>query len=564
MHHRAERFYLKLALGVPIGIILLVLFSWGGCHVYQTWEEGHLLRRATVFLNGGDTKSAVLSARRALQMNPRSAGAARILGQVAEGTHDRVAVDWRRKVVELEPHSTPDRVALADCALQFGDIGTAEKTLASIDGSGKQSAAFHAAAAHLAKARKNPEEARKHWVEALRLAPDDESYQMQFALSCLEQPDTAARREGQDILEKLRSSPKQRSAATRALIMDGVTHHHDATGLRTLAKELQSYPEASFTDRILYLEILRQLQDPEYTAYLTNIEKDASAKPTDLAALFSWMSANGMNMVALDFAKSVSEKVLNTWPVPWAMAEAYGKTSDWSALEKATKTANWAPFDFVRHAYLARALRGKDKPALAEHEWAAAMKGASNQSESLLLLARAISEWGWKNESVELLWQLTKYPEAQFEALRTLYVHYAKVEDTQGLYRVLVRLAEIDPGDLKVQNNLAQISLLLNADTPRARQLAIDLYHKEPSNAAYVSTYAFSLFAKGDAKGAVKIMGALPEEQIQDPSLAAYYGMMLAAMGEKEKAHRYIELGKKAHLLPEEKVLLDKAEATLQ
>ena len=563
MPNRAERFYVKLALGLPIGIILLVLVSWGGCHAYQTWEERHMVRRAAVFLSIGDTKSAVLSARRALQMKPSSAGAARILAQAAEKSRDRVALDWRRKVVELEPHSTPDALALTDCALQFGDINTAEKTLAGIDDSGKQTAAFHATAAHLAKARKDPDEAKKQWVEALRLTPDDESYQMQFALACLEQPDVPERKEGQLLLEKLRSSPKQRIAATRSLIMDGVGRHHDAQELCALAKDLQSYPEAVFTDRILYLEFLRQLQDPEYPSYLTKIENDASSKPADLAALLSWMSTNGMNIVAIDFAKSVPEKVLNAWPVPWAMTEAYAKTADWSALERLIKNGNWNQFDFLRHAFLARALRAKDKAAAGEHEWAEAVKGASNQSEYLLLLARAISEWGWKDESVDLLWQLTKFPEAQSEALRTLYVHYAKTEDTQGLYRVLLRLAETDPGDLKVQNNLAQISLLLNADPGRARQLAADLYHKEPSNAAYVSTYAFSLFARGDAKGALKIMSALPDDQYQDPALAAYYGIILAAAGEKGKAREYLELGKKAHLLPEEKALLGKAESTL-
>ena len=192
------------------------------------------------------------------------------------------------------------------------------------------------------------------------------------------------------------------------------------------------------------------------------------------------------------------------------------------------------------------------------------MKSASAQSQSLLLLTRIVFEWGWNNESVDLLWQLAKDPEVQFKALHTLYLRYTQAGDTQGLHRVLSRLAEIDPGDLKVQNNLAQVSLLLNADLERACRRAANLYRKEPSNAAYASTYAFSLYANGDAKGALKVMSALRKDQLNEPPLAAYYGIFLAASGEKSKARDYLELGRQMQLLPEERTLLDRAQAALK
>jgi Flp pilus assembly protein TadD len=331
--------------------------------------------------------------------------------------------------------------------------------------------------------------------------------------------------------------------------------------LRTLAHDLQSYPEAIFTDKLLYLGILRQSYDPEYTTHLTKIENEAAAKPDDLAALLTWMNANDISIVAIDFARSLPVDAVSALPVPWAMAEAYAKVNDWSALERLTANSNWHQFDFLRRAYLTRALQAENKPLAREREWAGAVKSASAQSQSLLLLTRIVFEWGWKNESVDLLWQLAKYPEVQFEALHTLYVQYTKAGDTQGMYRVLSRLTEIDPGDLKVQNNLAQVSLLLNADPERARRRAANLYRREPSNAAYASTYAFSLYAEGDVKGALKVMSTLREDQLQEPPLAAYYGVFLAASREKGKAREYLELGRQTQLLPEESTLLDRAEA---
>src|SRR5882762_5435251 len=54
------------------------------------------------------------------------------------------------------------------------------------------------------------------------------------------------------------------------------------------------------------------------------------------------------------------------------------------------------------------------------------------------------------------------------------------------------------------------------------------------------------------------------EDQLQEPPLAAYYGFMLAVAGEKSKACKYVEIGKTGHLLPEEKQLIDRAEAAVR
>lgn len=561
---RTQRTYIKLALGIPLGIVLMILLCWGGWRAYASWEEGHQLRRARAFIEGGGFKPATLCARRALQLNAKSTSAMRVMADIGERLHDSAALDWRRKIVELEPHSTGDILALANCAVQFGNADAAESALEGVEANQRDTAPYHAAVARLAVARKNFAQAGREWSEAMRLEPDNESYQMQFALSRLELADEALRREGSQVLEKLRGSSASRSAATRSLIFDGVAHRRNTLELRGLANDLQNYPDSTFSDRLIYLDILRFLNDPEYAAYLTKIEKDASEKPSDLAALISWMAGKDMSIVAIDFAKSLPQKLLENWPVPRAMAEAYAKTSDWGALENLTAKTNWEQIDFLRRAYFTRALRGLGKSVAAEHEWTGAVKDASAQPQSLLLLMRNASSWGWETEAVDLLWQLAKHPETQGEALQTLYSLHAKNNNTQGLYRVLVRLAEVNPDDLKVLNNLAQISLLLNADRERARKLAADLYRKKPLEPAFASTYAFSLYTKGDIGGAIKVMSTLSDDQLKEPAVAAYYGVFLAAAGQTPRARDYLEIGKRANLLPEEKALMNRAEAALK
>jgi Flp pilus assembly protein TadD len=174
-----------------------------------------------------------------------------------------------------------------------------------------------------------------------------------------------------------------------------------------------------------------------------------------------------------------------------------------------------------------------------------------------------VALWGWENETTELLWLLAKNADTRTEALQTLYQHYAEKRDTAGLYRTLVKLVETMPNDLVLQNNLAQVSLLLGANVDRARKIAAEVSGKDPSNASFVSTYAFSLYTKGDIKGALQAMDKLTPDQLRDASLAAYYGVVLAAAGQKEKAREYLRRASEAKLLPEEKALVAKSESSL-
>jgi Flp pilus assembly protein TadD len=93
--------------------------------------------------------------------------------------------------------------------------------------------------------------------------------------------------------------------------------------------------------------------------------------------------------------------------------------------------------------------------------------------------------------------------------------------------------------------------------------MAAEVAAKEPGNAAYVSTHAYALLSKGDIQGAREAMAALSDEQLRDPSVATYYGLVLAAAGETEKAREFLRRSAEAQLLPEEKALVTRAEKRL-
>ncbi len=561
---KIERSYIKLSLGLLAGLMLFGFGGWGGWHLYQGWEARHLTRRAAAYLSGGDLKAATLSARHAFQLDSENAAAARVVAEAAERSGDRTALDWRRKATELEPNSIEDGLALVRCALQFGDLATAEEKLVRLRGSASQSAGYHATAALLARAKKDQKDAVQHWGKAMELAPNDKSFQLELAASRLASSEPNERETGRAELEKLRQDEIYGPAAIRALLMDGVAHHEDAEQLRDLARELQDFSKVAFADRMLYLEILRELNDPQFESILTEVEKAAPSKPTELATLVSWMNKNRMSLRAIDFAKGLPAGAINKWPVPIALADSYARLHDWTALEGLTRNSGWGNFEFLRHACLARALRGIGKEANAAGEWNTAMKAAEAQADMLSILGQAVSDWGWNAETIELLWLLTRFPDKKTEALRALYLRYAAANNTQGLYRVLLRLAETNSGDLDVQNNLAQISLLLNAEPAYARKLAEEVYRKDSANPFYAATYAYSLYSKGDVNGALKVMANLSEAQLREPAISAYYTIFLASSENVEKASQFVNQGEKAHLLPEEKALLEQAKRRMQ
>jgi Flp pilus assembly protein TadD len=181
--------------------------------------------------------------------------------------------------------------------------------------------------------------------------------------------------------------------------------------------------------------------------------------------------------------------------------------------------------------------------------------------KKIYALQQKVAGWGWKPESLDLLWLLTKDQQRQNASLATLSDYYSAEGDTANLYRLILHRSELHPGDPQTENNLAQLALLLDLDKQRARALAKKVYEADPTNAAFASTYAFSLYAQGQNAQALRAFQNVKPEDLRTPSVAAYYGMVLLANGDKAKAREFLELGQKATLLPEERALVSRAVA---
>jgi thioredoxin-like negative regulator of GroEL len=555
---KRERTYIGLSLGILGGLIAFIILCWAGHRYYVRWQEKRLVVRAEAALRNGDLRMANLATGTVLQMNPNSIGGARMAAQLGEKTGDRTAIQWRRKVVQQLPNSVDDILNWARAALQFNDPAEAQRAIDRVPPNGRNNAGFHAVAAVIAQQRHHEEEAAHEWAEAVQLAPEEKTFLLQHGLFELRSANPALRDQGKATLTRLRRDRQFRLAATRALVHDGIEHHENGQDLLILAREMKDYPEAEIKDRLLYLDFLHQINDPGFAAYLTELEQFVNDRPADLSALLAWLSRSSLNLVAQDFAKTLSAAQLQAWPVPAALADVEVRLKDWRQLETFLKKADWRERDLFRHAYLARALRGLDQPASSAREWAAAVAGAGQNAETTFQLFQLANDWGWIPEALDLQWALSKYPDRERDALATLYRHYLQQQDAEGIFRVLTRLSEIDPDNLDIKNNLAQIGLLFETKPEEARRIAADNYRQQPANAAYATTYAYSLLSEGSKDKALAVMKKLTPEQLEDPSIAAYYGICLAAVKDPAAA-TYLTRAEKAPLLPPEKALVQKA-----
>jgi tetratricopeptide (TPR) repeat protein len=559
---RTEHAYVKLWLGVIGVLCLLVVVCWGGHRFYVRWQEHKLMRQAHVAFDKNDLRWAAMAAQRAYAVEPKSADACRTLAAIAERRNSPEAIDWRRRVVALNPNSMPDHIALVESALHFEQPAIAAEALAKIPAAQQNDARYESAAAHVQLAKNDLAAAERHLEAAVRFAPDDPRRQLELAEFQLRSDDRSKREAGRALAGRLKSDPKVRLDALHVLINDAGRWRYDSASIE-LARELDGLPDAPFGDRLVALGILRGLNAPDFIAALTRLEA-GSIQSTDKAVkLIKWMNSHGLALLAIDWSKQLPPEMLENIPLRVALADACVQLGDWAALKIILQDRSWDQAEPIRRALQAKMARETGDDIGFENNWVAAVGAARGDPAILNLLQTMAFQWNWPAKATAVLWMLAENRDAQRDALQALYRYYTAQRDTTGIYRTLSRLVAVIPHDPAVRNNFAQISLLLKAEMSHAGGIAQDLHKAYPHDAAFASTYAFALLQSGDVQGALTIMNRLTPTQLHDPAVAAYYGVFLAAVGQPEAAAEYFEVAAKAKLLPEEEEMVARAKASL-
>jgi hypothetical protein len=372
--------------------------------------------------------------------------------------------------------------------------------------------------------------------------------------------------EARTALKRFSANPTNstlRCRALRDLVVDALRFKQGEAAL-ALSRELLQQTNSAFADRLLRLTVLRETRNAEFQPALANFQREATQgtnAPAKIYELATWQMAHAGPKEALAWLSSLPRTTQTNLTVAVLMAECQITLQDWQGLQAFLEPQNWAELEFLRHAFQARGLRGQDLAGAAKGEWELALKTANRQQASLVMLLRLADGWKWASEEEELLWSIVNlYPRERwaFAALTRALFAGGRTRPLLMLYSQELKKT---PSNLSLKNDLALTALLLEANELKPHDLAREVYQHDPTNAAYASTYAFSLHLQKKDAAALKVLQQLKPGQLDDPTVAGYYGLILQATGNREKARVYLQWASKAQLLPEEKQLFDRARA---
>jgi tetratricopeptide (TPR) repeat protein len=407
--------------------------------------------------------------------------------------------------------------------------------------------------------------AEAQFLEAAMLDPENQSVQLNLAVVRLHGTNLSAITQARDSLRQLSSTSTNsflRCQTLRELAFDALRHRQGDEAL-LLSKQLLQETNSTFKDRLLRLDVLQQAQPAGFRPALTAFQHEAGGDPGKIYEMATWEMANTSPQDALTWLRTLPSNTQTNQSVELLAAECFTTLRDWRGLQSFIEKQNWAELEFVRHAFLSRALRGQELVDSAKVEWERALSTANGQKGSLVMLLRLAAAWNWQTEGEDILWTIVnRYPGEQW-AIQSLSQALYAGGRTRSLMQLFGQESKRVSSDFSMKNNLAMTALLLDAQELKPYDLAREVYQKSPTNSSYVSTYAFSLYLQGKNAEALKVIKTLTPGELQNPTVAGYYGLILKATGDRVRAKAYLDWSAKTRLLPEEKKLFDNAKAGL-
>ncbi|HWI59037.1 MAG TPA: hypothetical protein VNZ22_17560, partial [Bacillota bacterium] len=541
------------------GLLLLALvagFNVFGRPAYRHYKETRAQKLAKDFFAQRDYRNAYLSARQTLQANPTNVEACRIMADLAEMSHSPLALDWRRRIVETAP--TPDnklRLAAAGLRFQNRPFPLAAQVLEEVEDSAKDSLAYQSLAGELALKLNHIGEAVAHFERACQLEPTNELHQLNLAALQLRSANQTVAAAAYASLERLRSSSNVGAVALRWLVAENLRRTNWALA-QGFSSQLLADPHAGLDDRLQHLSLLQQAKDPGLDPFLRATRDLVATNAIGIYAVSTWMIRHGLVEEALGWLGSCPVSLQTNQPVPMAWVDALVTRKDWSGLEGYLAPARWGDSEYLRLAFLSRAAAEQQQVLAAETRWRTAMREAGDRLGALAALLGLADSWGQSKAKEELLWQITQRFPAERWAWLELDRFYSSTGNTRGLNKLYAFIANADAKNRLARNNLAATSFLLRIDLAKAHDLARELHAQYPADAVITSTYAFSLHLRGHTREGLSALEKLKPQALEAPAVALYYGLLLSANGETNKAPRYLELATSGSLLPEEKELL--------
>lgn len=552
---------MRKLIAVIICLTVLLLGGYAGLRGYRVWKQKHFMTMAKDYLTKADGRNTLLCLSKVLAINSKNLEANRMMAAITEAARSPSTLIWRSKVMELNPGSLEDRLAVVRTAMSLRDLTTATNALNGVDEAGKKTAEYHQSAAAIDIMTGKFMDAEAHFQEVVRLKPQDPVPQLNLSILHLHSTNVQTSTEARAMLNVLCLNPTNanlRCLALRELISDAVQNKKTDTAL-ALTKQLISDTNSAFSDRLLQLGVLKVSQRPEFTTALAACQRDAGTNSQKVFELASWQISQMSPTDGLTYMRTLPAAMQTNLPVALMVAQCREALKDWKGLDSSLLKQNWSDMEFVRYAIRTRALRSLNLDSAAKLEWDQAMKAANGQKQSLVTLLRLAAGWNWASDAEAILSDIiTRFPNEQWAVQALMQSYYANGQ-TRPLMAIFSKQLQKSPNNQGIKNNLAMIGLLLDAKEINPHEMARQVYQGSPTNATFASTYAFSLYLQKKNPEALKVLESLQPAALQDPSVAGYYGLVLQASGDKAKSRQYLDLASKGKLLPEERKIMEAA-----
>ena len=543
-----------------LGSLGLAGFLWRRplLHSYQRWSQSLHARRAAEAFEKKDYEHAILDGRRALEFDPFDIETNRIIAKSREAQGSTEAIAWRTRLNMIRPGDPENSIAWARDALNAGAIETAEEALATLKPGDRNTADYHDIAAHLAMVIPDRVKAESHWRDAVRLAPESEDFRLRLATLQVQSRIESVREPARKTLAMLAEIPRHRIAALRPLIEDAM-NREEFSRARELADHLVASPEATFTERLGRLAVLRAQDAPDAPAYLEQLRDDSLKEPEQLATLLRWMNQNGLPLLVSDWVPALPPEIVAQPPICLVIADAYGRDRDWPRLRAFVEKAVWKDYEHVRLAHLAHALENFGNVVAAETTWGRAIVECREKPDRLSALVRLAQFWRSDPWAELTLRKLSADERTPLWVLDALWDIAKKTGDSEELHRLSRLLVKARPKNPAARNNFIRFSLLRRVDEGATHQLAAELFKERPADITCAVTYALSLFLQGKIFEASEILRAFPDEELRQPEPALYHGIFLQASGDSAKAEEFLKIARTVLLLRDEDELIARA-----
>src|ERR1017187_6838739 len=297
MDQEKNRWWIWSAVIVVV-LLAVAATAWFGRSAYKNYKERRSQAQAQAFLAKGDFRSAVLSARQALQLNPTNVPACRIMAASADLSHSPTMLDWQRRIVLTEP-TIENKLLLASSSLRYQSFPfpLATQILDELTPAATNLASYQVVAASLALSLRRLDEAENHFETATKLDPTNQLYELNLAILRLGSTNATKVVPSRAVLENLRSDANLGPPALRALVVDRIMHR-DAAGAENFSTQLVASAPATGADRLQHLRILLQPQMADFAIRLQAVQQSAVTNALAVAEVAAWMQAN--NLLAED------------------------------------------------------------------------------------------------------------------------------------------------------------------------------------------------------------------------------------------------------------------------